>query len=370
VNLRMRIVQSALVGAFALSVPSSAWAQADPFPFRVITGAELQELAPQSLTAGQPQTVRVPEAEWLQIVFSNFELGAGTLKIENLLNGDVQNFTQAELESWSGASAVFDGDAVRISVTGESASYEIAEVVVGEPRAELFTDCGADDRVASADVRVGRLFPTGCTGWIVGQNTFLAAGHCFFPSSGPNADPGQASQGRTMLQFNVPTSNPNRTTNSPAVRDQYPVVRTSVVGRNSGIGFDFAVYSVMPNTETGLLPRDVQGDFFQLATTTPPTGTRLTVVGFGSDDGAANQTQQEAFGTLTRRTPANRISYNVDTRGGNSGSPVVDVNSDIAIGIHTHGGCRADGGGANSGTSTLYQPLVDAFLNSVNLNGR
>lgn len=375
-HLRSKVLHGAalLVGALSLASvsPSSAWAQADPFPYRVINGAELQQLVPQSFAVEQSRVVRVPDAEWLQIVFADFQLGeSGTLKIENLLNGDVQIFTQAELESWGGASAVFDGEAVRISVAspaGESASYAIAEVVVGEPRGPLFTDCGADDRVVSTDVRVGRLFPTGCTGWIVGRNTFLAAGHCFFPSSAPDAAPGAVRTRPTMLQFNVPRSNANGSTNSPAARDQYPVVLTSVVGRNSGIGFDFAVYSVAANSETGLLPRDVQGDFFQLATTLPATSTQLTVVGFGSDDGAANLSLQEAFGTLTRAT-GSRISYNVDTRGGNSGSPVVNVSNEVAIGIHTHGGCNATGG-SNSGTSSRYQPLVDAFNDSVARNGR
>ena len=37
---------------------------------------------------------------------------------------------------------------------------------------------GDDDRVASADPRVGRLFLGGCTVWLASNGSLLTAGHC------------------------------------------------------------------------------------------------------------------------------------------------------------------------------------------------
>src|SRR5690606_20127707 len=45
------------------------------------------------------------------------------------------------------------------------------------------------------------------------------------------------------------------------------------------------------------------------------------------------------------------MRYQVDTTGGNSGSPVIDEATGEAVGVHTHGGCTTAGTGSNSGTS-------------------
>jgi len=47
------------------------------------------------------------------------------------------------------------------------------------------------------------------------------------------------------------------------------------------------------------------------------------------------------------------MRYQTDTEGGNSGSPVIDDATGVAVGVHTHGGCTTGGGGNNSGTSTF-----------------
>jgi V8-like Glu-specific endopeptidase len=57
----------------------------------------------------------------------------------------------------------------------------------------------------------------------------------------------------------------------------------------------------------------------------------------------------------------NRLSYRVDTTGGDSGSGVED-NSGTAYAIHTHGGCTATGG-ANSGTYLFLGALQTALNN-------
>ncbi|HSS65518.1 MAG TPA: hypothetical protein VLS27_13875, partial [Gammaproteobacteria bacterium] len=57
------------------------------------------------------------------------------------------------------------------------------------------------------------------------------------------------------------------------------------------------------------------------------------------------------------------VQYQTDTTGGNSGSPIVDETTGLAIGIHTHGGCFGDGSGANSGTAIDHPDLQLALEN-------
>src|SRR5690606_2557474 len=54
------------------------------------------------------------------------------------------------------------------------------------------------------------------------------------------------------------------------------------------------------------------------------------------------------------------LRYQADTTGGNSGSPVIDDSTGLAIGIHTHGGCTSSSG-ANAGTA-IEHPALQAAL--------
>ena len=83
------------------------------------------------------------------------------------------------------------------------------------------------------------------------------------------------------VEFNVPASQANGTTVSPPVRDQYRVIAGSIVTQNTGIGNDWAIFAVLPNTQTGLLPAAAQGATFQLSNTQNPANVRIT--GFGVD---------------------------------------------------------------------------------------
>jgi V8-like Glu-specific endopeptidase len=201
--------------------------------------------------------------------------------------------------------------------------------------------------------------PVGCTGWIVGENTFLTAGHCV----GPNM---------RLLEFNVPASAPDGTTNPAAVRDQYAIVQASIVFNDDGagaIGDDWAVFRVAANTQTGLLPRAAQGAQFALSQTLNPN--QVTITGYGVDGGTANQTQQTHSGNFLGVTVdgANdaTMEYTVDTEGGNSGSPVFAAGGGSeAIGIHTNAGCNPPNAG-NHGTSFRHARLwqtINQFIGS------
>lgn len=352
-----------LLGSVAAT--GSAWAQGQILtaeaPFRVISRANSTAVtngAFSMLAADRPQLVRVPDAAWIQLQFSNFNLGWSTLRIRDLDTGELQTFTQAQLEAWEGRTAMFNSSRLRISVDlarneRQRVFYQLEQIRVGEISRGPNTDvgiesiCGTDNRVASTDARVGRLVPVGCTAWIVGNNLFLTAGHC-------------VASGATTLQFNVPASQSNGALVNPAARDQYAVVQSSIRSSNTGIGNDWALFRVAANTQTGLLPRQAQGRQFSLANNRTITTARIT--GFGTDTGVTNQTNQVHTGPFSAFSGTS-ATYAVDTTGGNSGSPVASSSSDVAIAIHTNGGCTASGG-VNSGTSFRNTTLWSAIRNS------
>ena len=392
-----------LVGAAA---PNEASAQPAPIPRAIVPADQ----APEALTAeisglvAGENPISIEGAEWLQLRFSDFQLGENGTLVVTGSDGETQTFTQEDLEAWSGRTAIFNGAELTVTLTpGESApgvpegiTAQIGEIVIGlpgqgdpssleaavpsplrqllgedferfiaddeavrqpdeegatlAPDGAIETLCGADDRVASNHPFIGRIMPIGCTGWLIGGGAILTAGHCIAAST-------------QTVEFNVPPSQSDRTTVSPPVQHQYPVNAGSIVSVNGGIGNDWAIFRVNPNSNTGLLPHSAQGGSFALSNTANPAQVRIT--GYGVDDGAANQTQQTHAGALTENSTAGAASatlrYTADTMGGNSGGPViVEGGGDVAIGIHTNGGCTGTGG-ANAGTSFRNQTVWNAI---------
>jgi hypothetical protein len=223
--------------------------------------------------------------------------------------------------------------------------------------------CGEnDDRVASNNPRVGRLMPVSCTGWLIDHGLLLTAGHCAL---------GQME----IIEFNVEPSQANGTPVPSKVRDVYRVMGDSIVTQSTGLGNDWAIFRVLPNTETGLLPHAAQGATFQLSFTENPANVRIT--GFGVDGpppkfgagwrarrNTTSQTQQTHVGTLTENTGgpnSGTLHYDADTQPANSGSPVIIDGGNVAIGIHTNGACTRTAGTTNAGTSFRNQALWTAI---------
>jgi len=392
-----------LLGVALAGVTTSAWGQSAP-ALRAVVSADAAPEAMSQLFAklgDGERTISVPGAAWLQLQFSEVRLGPdGVLTITDS-SGESQTFSQAQIDAWGGLSAMFNGSALRISLkpgkgATEPVSAIVKDIIIGLPAsavsgAELVTPqplrnllgpdikrfipddlrglwkegaaprqgagteaiCGStDDRIASTNPRVGRIMPVGCTGWLIDGDRLLTAGHCI------NA----ATQ---TIQFNVPASQANGTPVAPLVRDQYRVITESIVSENAGVGKDWAVFQVLPNTQTGLMPAAAQGATFQLSNTDNPAQARITGYGvdgpapdFGASGprNAQNQTQQTHVGTLSQNTggaTSGVLRYDTDTQGGNSGSPVIVAGGNVAIGIHTNGGCTSTGG-TNAGTSFRY----------------
>jgi trimeric autotransporter adhesin len=306
------------------------------------------------------EEVRLDDAAWLQLSFAEASLGAtGTLRITSLEDGDTQEMGARELAAWGNATAYFNGDAVQLSLLAApdeaGVFFRMESVRVGEIPEELIGTaavCGMrDDRQFSSDRRVARLSPVGCTAWLIPNGALLSAGHCV-------ADPRRV----TIAEFNTPQSRSDRTIVRSAVRDQYPVVRESIRGRNEGLGQDWGVFAVGPNASTGMTALAAQGGAFEISRSNAPGTVRIT--GYGTAMAERNQSQQTSEGTYEgeRVGEGTRVShrYRVDTTGGNSGSPIIASDGVSAIGIHTNGGCSAQGG-RNIGTSFNNTELLGAI---------
>ena len=388
------------LGVMLVSVTPATWGQPAP-ALRAVVPADAapEAMAKSFATLGSGErTISMPGAAWLQLQFSDVRLGPeGVLTIMDA-SGESQTFSQTQIDAWGGLSAVFNGSELRVRLqAGPGAAQpvwaKIKEIIIGLPASavsgtEVVTPqplrnllgpdikrfirddlrelkkggaappqggvteaiCGAtDDRVPSTNPRAGRIMPIGCTGWLIDGGNLLTAGHCI----------GAATQ---TVEFNVPASQADGTPVAPPVRDQYRVVAGSIVSQFTGVGNDWAVFQVLPNTQTSLMPAAAQGATFQLSNTDNPAQVRIT--GFGVDGpppsfgaggprNAQNQTQQTHVGALSGNTggaTSGVLNYNTDTQGGNSGSPVIVEGGNVAIGIHTNGGCTPTGG-TNAGTS-------------------
>jgi hypothetical protein len=394
------------LAALAVSLGSTQLAHAQPAPIpHIVLPADA---APESMAATysglQPgdNPIRIAGAEWLQLQFGSFALGPyGELTISDA-KGQKQTFSQSELEDYAGLSAYFDGEAVTVTLTAGSSApgitdvitAEIDEIIVGLPATQVENGeavvpqalraflgdelnqlmpaeptpqpddqpqpeaiCGTvDDRTRSSHAFAGRIMPIGCTGWLSQGGVLLTAGHCI-------------GAGTNFVEFNVPPSDADGTTNPARTRDQYRIIASSIVHRFTGVGNDWAMFRVLPNTETGLLPITAQRGAFRISNTANPGNVRIT--GYGVDGPAPafgdppprngdNQVQQTHLGALRGNSggaTAGTLRYAVDTQGGNSGSPVLVADgSNVTIGIHTNGGCTA-GGGTNAGTSFRNRAL-------------
>lgn len=388
----MRIHARLLAALLFLTVAYPAQAQYGPAtryePFPIDSGSHDNSGAEPEVRFRD--VLVFPDTPWIRLHFSDHNLGqASYVVLTSLLDGGQQRLDVKGMLDWSNASAIFRGDAVDlqlvvapgdegvfVKVDGVTVSNEVGGD--GDPAAVSL--CGSDSRVASSDPRVGRLFSSGCTGWLIANNAVLTAGHC--TSSGTLSG---------VLEFNVPPSLANGTMVPAAPQDQYPVVGSSVVFEDGGESHDWCVFRVNPNSTTGLTAHKAQG-FFRVTTIVPSNGSTLRVTGYGVDNtpagpggaGAAccpadgancsfncnsnSQTQQTSTGPLDD-LDGSRIEHKVDSMPGNSGGPIIHESNAYAIGIHTHGGCDSAGSDFdNGGTWFGYAPLFHA-INSFTPSG-
>lgn len=328
---------------FSQTAPLQYYLQTYEFESEVYDGEGIIGANPTEIFIG---TIELHEVPWIQLHFSKVNLGNESyLIIKSLYDNNWQKLDAVSMEQWNNYSAFFNGSAVEIRLFLGQADSEVFikvdEIAVGEwyggPTPE--SQCGpTDDRIASNQPATARLLSIGCTAWIIPNGKFATAGHCLDGSSS------------TVVEFNVPLSLPNGTLQHPGPEDQYSVNVSTKIFTNGGIGNDWGVFEVFPNSITGLMPKQAQNAFWPLVQDLGPDSIRIT--GYGVDDGTANQTQQTHIGP-NAGSSGTTMRYVTDTEGGNSGSPVIDGLTNVAVGVHTHGGCSSSGGN-NNGTSTFH----------------
>ncbi len=338
--------QAVLAGALvlALSVPLAAQHIATPPHVRVASSLDsgfLHNSTAQSRVVFSQQ-VAAEQAPWVLLEFgAGVSLPEGSfLRMTAAGDGDVQHHTALTLLEWQGFSAAFNGDGVLLELVAGPNTRGNRVTVAGmfqglAPRPAAEDICGAtDDRTLSNDPRQGRLF-LGCTGWLAGDDIMLSAGHC------------QVSGQPLILEMNVPLSNANGSVRRAAVNDQYPY--TVLASLNSGIGSDWLLARMGANSNTGMLPAQANGNQWYALGGAPNNGS-MRITGYGTTSspvsGTWNQVQKTHAGPVVS-VQSDHLIYNIDTTGGNSGSPVEQIATNTVVAIHTHGGCST---GGNHGT--------------------
>jgi V8-like Glu-specific endopeptidase len=350
------------------------------------------------LTPAHVQTVRALNTPWVRVHLADYHLGENSYLILTATNdGDWQRLDAWSLPFWQNTSAIFSGSEVTIqlfvSAGDEGVFFTVDELLVADPEdlalgfdaqpvpIDEKSICGSgDDRAASSDSRVGRLFMGGCTGWLVHTGAALTAGHCGTGSIGG------------VLEFNVPASTSNGVPRPAPVNDQYPV--TGVRSwQSNGEGQDYAVFSVGPNSNTELRPH-IAGGFFHMTSLVPSVGTTLRVTGYGVDPfpagtggagasccdwdndddcdyncNSTSYTLQTDTGSCDDCLVGSAIEHTVDTTPANSGSPIIWNSANMAIAIHTQGGCDSFFSDYdNAGTWLGYNPLENALNDFLGVN--
>ncbi|MEQ8844606.1 MAG: GC-type dockerin domain-anchored protein [Phycisphaerales bacterium] len=310
-------------------------------------------------------TVSVPGAGWTRVRFD----AEGTvlpdnmrIRVTSLKDNHDQNLNALTLRQWKHASAYFNGDALLVEVIATPGDAVGRLVIDRLTAGSGFTQqggfdsiCGStDDRLPSSDPRNARLLPVGCTAWLIDDcaKCFITAGHCT-----SRAD---------VVEFNVPLSTSSGSIVMAAPEDQYPVDDASMQSNGGqGVGNDWAYFGAFPNSDTGLTAGQAQGEFYRLALEAPTSAGDIRITGYGTTGSGVprewNQIQKTHTGPFVAKTASYGISYQTDTTGGNSGSPVVEEATGLAIGVHTHAGCGPTSG--NNGTAIDRPEFQNALAN-------
>jgi V8-like Glu-specific endopeptidase len=296
----------------------------------------------------------------------------------------MQKLNSKSMEEWGNASAFFNGTQVEIklhvapnekNIHLDVSKYLVGDVISANPESQ----CGPnDDRTATTDGAIGRIMPEGCTGWLIPNGNFLTAGHCCSNAAGID-----------ILEFYVPASNADGTTNAANPVNQYPVNDATINFQDAGIGDDWCVFSVGTNSTTGKTPVEQNGiigslDYSFYRTTLDNTSATTRITGYGVDFvpagstggyNAQNQTEQTHTGPFVAEvvSTATNVSlrYTVDTEGGNSGSPIIMDGTKNTLGIHTNAGCNTSvTPGYNQGTGFEADDTETGIVNSTASNNK
>ena len=343
----------------AVVLATVALAQQLPYAFEYrgypVDSGFLDNLAAQP-AAVFAADVCVATADWLQLWFGACNLPPGSrLLLRSLQDHAEQRFEAQSLREWSFVSAYFNGGSVRVELwaapqsRGNRLLLEKVKAGIGVG-VDTGICGGVDTRLLSNDPWVGRI-DGGCSAWLANEFTLLTAGHCLGAVAGQ------------IVHFNVPLSTATGAPQFPPPEDQYALEPGVLYTMNLGVGADYSVFAAVRNSNTGLYPGQAQHGWYPAAPPPVALGQQITVTGYGSVSPPVSPTwngaQKTATGPRVASAWANSVGFQVHVTGGNSGSPVIDAGTGIAIGIATHAGCGSVG--YNLGTSLGLASLATAL---------
>ena len=240
--------------------------------------------------------------------------------------------------------------------------------------------CGSeDDRELFSSSAIARLLrgeSPGCTAFIADcpagpDKCMISAGHCLVAGLQPSLQADRA-------EFNVPASDPiTCDITHPSPESCFSIDKSTVLAINAFGDNDWAVFRLAPNAVTDKTAFEQQGSSISLRSAAlPAVGSTLRLRGYGVDaseaaicsgdcvpgQGARNQVLQTSSGPLSSFTAGSIVSYEIDSCGGNSGSPVTYF--DQAIAINTLGSCSSEPGTSNTGTD-IQHPVLSRALGNV-----
>ena len=254
----------------------------------------VQTNADDAMVSVFEHTIHVENGSWIRVHFNSVQLSPDSyIRVTSKLDQETQELDMDTLRMWSFSSAYFNGGAVKVELIAAPNSAGDRFVIKEIDRAISAHAiggggscgiCGQDDRVPSAENWSCRLFPAGCTASVYNTDSCLvSAGHCI-------------DNGNT-IQFNVPNSNANCSTNNPPIADQFPIISVDFV--NGGPGNDWSV--LVPGTNNlGQLPFERYGEFRPIAGAPVGVGAPVEVFGYGVDQTCTvSQTQRTSDGNIT-----------------------------------------------------------------------
>lgn len=353
----------------ALTLGAVGTSQAAPSAYDIKPHVFKSAAAGSKEAAALSHVVRVKGAQWVRVQFGDVVLSEGSqVRLTSLADGQTQHLTASTLSQWQHTSAFFNGSAVRVELiaapgirgdhfaiqsvmagrAGAPANPTISKVVASANPNAPESVCGADDRKPSALAYSARLsYYTSAA--LTSDGCMVSAGSAF-----------QDSGWAEVVEFNVPKSDARGFPRAAAVKDQY-VISTNSLAVNDA-NQDWAVFQVLPNSETGLMPDAAQNHAgLPVASAAPAVGAAALVVGYGKNETKRSMSFAQASATGTVQsvdTSTGLMGYNVDTEQGSGGSPVV-VNGQIA-GVHVYAGCAgAPGGSSRTGLAQDAPPSAN-----------
>ncbi len=362
-TVRILIVALIALGLFGYSQARAGTGVSDKFePYSMYSG--VYSGRPSGPYVAYRARVTVPGAVELRLFFGKVSLGNSSyILIASLEDSSRQHLNSMTISQWNNTTAYFNGNAVEVELHVAPADshvfFNLDSVLVDTGNVASHgpdrTLTLVNNRTPSDDPAVGRLRDPAngnaeATAWIAANGYLVTAGHVGYLWST------KSNRSEQVLQFDVPNSQSDGTMLDPPAQDQYYIDQWIWYPDSTTLtGDDWGVFSVHPNSETGLYPTQAQQSYYEVEQN--DTCSALRVTGYGNAGAnSLNDTQQSATGA-DAGSSGQLLRYSVYISSGSSGSPVIDEYTGKVVGIVDDFG-NAD---YNVGTS-LYNPGLWSYM--------